>query len=336
VGDPRAVDLLYVTNRRIAQGPKGPSLSGERGSIIFGRARVRIPDDHNLGQILLPGPGISVLGLITIGKEEYDPKKHFAILAKPVISREYWNAIVNELKPSDALIFVHGFNTTFDQALLRNAQVVWDLKYTGLPVLFSWPSRGNIADYFYDRDSAEGAREHFIRLLKILRDDHGIERVHVLAHSMGNHVVLPALANHSQTRDPIRIAEVIMAAPDVDRNLFEQIVPHVRQIATGLTLYASAADKALMASKRLAGKIPRAGDVPDGGSPIVLPGLESIDVTALGSEMLGLNHSVFAESRVLVDDIGLLIRDGKRAPRLARVRPMPERAVPPQFWRMTE
>ncbi len=39
-------------------------------------------------------------------------------------------------KPTDALIFVHGFNTSFDDAAFRMAQIVWDLGYRGLPVLF--------------------------------------------------------------------------------------------------------------------------------------------------------------------------------------------------------
>ena len=72
--------------------------------------------------------------------------------------------MIRALEPADALVFVHGFNTSFDDAVLRHAQIVWDLQYTGLPVLFSWPSRESVLDYVYDQQSAIGAREHFIHL----------------------------------------------------------------------------------------------------------------------------------------------------------------------------
>jgi esterase/lipase superfamily enzyme len=215
------------------------------------------------------------------------------------------------------------------------AQIVWDLQYRGLPVLFSWPSRGGVHNYPYDRESAIGARRHFIDLLRSLQKEHRIETVHVLAHSMGNFLALEALANHARTSDPVRIAELIMAAPDVDRDQFLGFVPEVQHIAKGLTLYVSATDRALAASGSFAGGVPRAGDVPAGG-PIVLPGLDTIDVTSLGEELFGLNHTVFAAVRSLIDDIGILLREGRRAPRLPQIRPFPEGSKTPQFWRYVQ
>ena len=75
----------------------------------------------------------------------------------------------------------------------------------------------------------------------------------------------------------------------------------MQKIVKGITLYASSADKALQASRRLAGVL-RAGDIGDDG-PIVLDNMQTIDVTAMGEEILGLNHNVFAVSRNLIDDI---------------------------------
>ena len=144
---------------------------------------------------------------------------------------------------------------------------------------------------------------------------------------MGNFVVLPALRNEARSANPLTIAEIIMAAPDVDRGLFLEIAPHVRKIAGGMTLYASAADKALMASKSLVADMPRAGDVPDGG-PIILPEIDTIDVTALGDEFLGLNHDVFATSPTVMADIKALLASslrppGKRTNSTASVLPAP-------------
>ena len=65
-----------------------------------------------------------------------------------------------------ALVFVHGFNTAFTDALYRTAQIVWDLQHNGLAVLFTWASRGDIIDYLYDKESAYLARDDFITLLQ--------------------------------------------------------------------------------------------------------------------------------------------------------------------------
>ena len=265
--DPRVIDLLYATDRKLEDNDR---FSGERASTMtFGAARIRIPEDHKLGRIELPVK----YTLLTFMDEKEDPNKHFIVQARNVLTRDEWDGVIRDLKPTDALVFVHGYNTSFEDALLREAQIVWDLQFTGLPVLFSWPSRGSSLQYEYDRESAQFARSDFIDLLKILKKEHGIERVHVLAHSMGNYVVLDALSAYSQTQDPVRISQVIMAAPDVDSDQFKRIVPQIETIVGGMTLYASSADRALKTSKVIVGNIPRAGDVPSGG-PIVLPGLE--------------------------------------------------------------
>jgi len=328
VEDPRIVDLLYATNRKPE--PDG-GFSGERATTMtFGAARIRIPKDHKLGRIELPVT-YKVLGF-TLYQENEDPDQHFIVQSETILDRAQWDTIIDTLKPTDALVFVHGYNTSFNDALLREAQIVWDLQFAGLPVLFSWPSRGKVLDYEYDRESALGARSDFIDLLKILKKEHGIERVHVVAHSMGNLVALDALSSYSQTQDPIKISQVIMAAPDVDSDQFRGIIPKIHKIVEGLTLYASSADRALMASKKIAGNIFRAGDVPVEG-PIVLPGLETIDVTAMGAEMFGLNHDTFASDRSLIDDIGLLISERRHAPRLSQIRQVPEKPSSPRYWR---
>jgi len=277
----------------------------------------------------LPG-GFSIFG-IQLTHEETDPKKHFILRSRQPLSLEQWDSLIEGIGPSEAVVFVHGFNMSFDDSAVRFAQIVWDLQYKGLPVLFSWPSRGAVIDYAYDRDSALGARDAFLDLLSNLRDTHKISTVHVIAHSMGNFLVLDALTRVAKSPSPA-MGQLIMAAPDVDRDQFVQEIPKIRQFFRGLTLYASSADKALTVSMRVAGGIPRAGDVPAEG-PIVLPGLETLDVTALGEEMFGLNHTTFAQARPLIDDISLILSESRHAPRLAQERPMPENASAPKYWR---
>lgn len=232
----------------------------------------------------------------------------------------------------EALVFVHGFNVSFVEAVYRCAQIAWDIAYKGIPILFSWASRGAVLDYGYDRNSALIARSRFVDLLILLRDA-GLEKVHVLAHSMGNFAVLDALSTHDHVGKPLGLGELLMAAPDVDADQYKDIAPKVRAAAQGMTLYASSMDRAMVISKKLAGNVPRAGDVPAGG-PVLIDRVDAIDVTAVGDDVFGLNHGVFAAKKSVLNDVKLLLSRGIRPPseRLAEIRGMPEGAAS-RWWR---
>lgn len=322
----RQVNMLFATNRR----GDGYEFTGERGDDLrYGMAAVSVPENHRMGR--LEQPRKLQLFSITLWESALDPREHFVVRAVEPLTEEGWRKSAEG--SSEAMIFVHGFNTSFSEALLRAGQVFWDLQYRGLPIVFSWPSRGGVLQYEYDRNSALASRAAFIEILRKLRLA-GVQRVHVLAHSMGNFVVLDALANHSHTSEPLRVQELLMAAPDVDCDHYLKIAPHVRTIVDGMTLYASSKDRALLLSKRVAGSIERAGDVPAGG-PIVVAGVDTIDVTEVGAELLGLGHGSYANRRPVLNDIGLLVSKSLRPPteRLREIRGMPQGAFPAQWWR---
>jgi esterase/lipase superfamily enzyme len=325
--DHRIVDLMFATNRKFDDAQE--RFTGERNpEITFGAAFVRVPERHSPGG--LERPWNFTLFSYTLYRQEEDPKKHFVLRDPKILTKERWLEVIGSASSEDVLVFVHGFNNSFEDALYRNAQIVWDLGFKGTAVLFSWPSRGAIADYAYDRESAMGARRPFIEVLELLSGLPNVKHVHILAHSMGNLVVLDALGNY-QTAERIKLGELIMAAPDVDRDLYTTIAASTRKLTKGMTLYASASDRALLASKLLAGHIPRAGDVPEGG-PIVLDNIDSIDATALGEEIFGLNHGTFAKSLSILNDVLLLLK-GLRLPRVVEIKSMPEGVDPPKYWR---
>jgi esterase/lipase superfamily enzyme len=331
VADPRIVEFLYASTRQQIVRPRteNASYSGERGQLTYGAASVRIPEDRKIGQIKLPSSW-TFFG-ITISAPANE-REHFIIKRAVPLSEDNFDQIAREKGAHAALVFVHGFNTTFEDALYRTAQIVWDLQYSGLPVLFTWASRGNVVDYIYDKESALIARDAFLTLLKKLKRDYGIEQVNVLAHSMGNLTVLDSLASYARTENPIQISRVLMAAPDVDREMFEVLAPEAKAIVGGMTLYASSADRTMALSRALAGGVPRAGDVPAGG-PIILPNLETVDVTAVGDDIFGLNHNVFAASRDVMEDISAMLRLNGPPPRLIQIRAVPEPPAIPRYWR---
>jgi esterase/lipase superfamily enzyme len=206
------------------------------------------------------------------------------------------------------------------------------LKFDGAPFLYSWPSRGGVSSYTYDRASAEQSEPYLRQFAEMVVKESGARSVSVIAHSMGNQLVLRVLKDLKAISTDVAINQIILAAPDVDRDSFENIARDLKGMARGITLYAAGNDRALGISRNFHGGVPRAGDVPPSG-PVVVEGVDTIDVTAISTDTLALNHSSYAEKNTLLDDIARLLQTGerppdKRLPALARV-PGPRG----EYWR---
>lgn len=330
--DTRIVNILFATNRQFST-DHHIVFTGERSSdLTFGSARVRVPERHRYGR--LEKPLKLRLITLTLYEQKIDPGKHFQLIKIGVSDRESWQKEIARSGANSALVFVHGFNTPFEDALIRFGQICWDLQVQSIPLLFSWPSRGGMLQYVYDHVSAMLSTDHFIEFLLTVKEQHNIKRIHILAHSMGNQVVLNALANHRHENAPLGLAEVMMAAPDVDADVYRGLATKTRPFTRGMTLYASSRDKALVASRKIAGDKRRAGDC-DREGPVLVTGVDAIDVTRLGEEMLGLNHGVFAENRSILNDVSIVMKSGRRPPhrRLTDIRAMPEGSSTPTHWR---
>jgi esterase/lipase superfamily enzyme len=255
-------------------------------------------------------------------QEKEDPAKHFTLKELVTLSEDDFIKLVRtRLLTSDrykdhALIFVHGFNTTFDFAVYRAAQLSYDLKFDGASFVYSWPSRGEISPtaYSYDRESAEQAEPHLRKFVELVAARSGAKSVSLIAHSLGNKLLLNVLRDLRRTAPVgVKISQVILAAPDVDRDGFEFLARNIRGVSSGVTMYAASNDRALEVSREFWGGIPRAGDVPTAG-PVVVEGVDTIDVTATSTEIFSLNHSGYAEKSALLNDIELLLKTGERPP----------------------
>jgi hypothetical protein len=76
----------------------------------------------------------------------------------------------------------------------------------------------------------------------------------------------------------------------------------------------------------------RAGDVPAEG-PLVLPGIDTIDVTAASTDAFAINHSGYAQNNSLLTDIGELIETGKRPPENRTMHPERVTGDRGTYWR---
>ncbi len=315
------VPVYFGTDRAEASTEKRLDFGANRGrKLTLGQALVTVPKSHIQPTVERPWVIRIPYFDITLYAEEEDPDKHFTMKELKAQTREELLALVrarlakSERFKDHAIVFVHGYNTTFDNGVYRTAQIAYDLKFDGAPFLYSWPSGGGLASYTYDRESAGQAVPFMREFLDLVIKETGAKVVSVIAHSMGNQPTLQVLKDIKASSPPgVVISQIILAAPDVDRDNFENIAKEIQGLAKGITLYAAANDVALSASRRFHGGVPRAGDVPTGG-PLVLPGVDTIDVTAVSTDSFGLNHSGYAENNALLNDLQLLIQTGERPP----------------------
>jgi|CXWK01.1.fsa_nt_gi esterase/lipase superfamily enzyme len=337
-----SVPVIYATDRsRVAPAavkvpPEADQLYtlSRDDKLHIGCAIVWVPDSAKNAADLR-----ALIGRGAVGSKDNDPKAKFNVeemeLVKPVNPFEERDiVIVDSLKTrsQQALLFIHGYNNSFADALLRVAQIAAATGYQGRVYLFSWPSQESRFAYIGDMDYAEQAEidlEYFLNA--ILRDADGLE-LNILAHSMGSQVLLRSIENIrpvfdrrdvGRQRERVTIPNVVFAAPDVSELVFKRKVSMLSRFADRITVYASANDGALDISKMLRGKVPRAGGIHN-GYPIEVDGVDVIDITGESlpwyytDRYFGTYHSAFAFEKPVLEDIHGLLSKRKSDPPMVR------------------
>ena len=295
------VPVYYATDRARADGKAAQTeyFSGRRSKtseLQYGRCMVSIPKDHRIGKVERP----SWLKL----QFREDPEKHVVILKFVEFeSAAFFNemrAYLAGLSEPGVLVFVHGFNVGFAEAVRRTGQIAYDLKFNGPAVSYSWPSEAAVLDYPTDEGNARWSKTHFKQFITDLRTQLNAPYIHLIAHSMGSRVVAEALG---AAQEDDRWAQVIFAAPDIDAAVFKELTGHFRGNVQRITLYASSNDKALKLSRKLHGGYPRAGEIIEGVH--VFDGVDTVDASLVDTGLLG--HSYYGDNRSVVSDIFQLL-----------------------------
>lgn len=301
-GDAAATIRIFVATTR-ASSSEPEYFSGERGpKLAFASIDITVPRAHKSGELELPDIGAAA-----------DTARQFAVseirrLDLPPIVAEVKREI--QRRPAserDVLVFVHGYNTNFADAAYRFAQIVYDSGFKGVPVLFTWPSRGQLLQYPYDRESAFYSRDFLELNLRAISRDLGTTRIDILAHSMGTMLTLEAVRQAAIRGDGDfggKLRDIILAAPDVDLDVFRT---QMRQIKRPVTVFVSADDRALAFSRRFAGDKTRLGAISAKDTEIVADlaklGANIIDLSEISTSDR-LNHAKFASSAKVVQLIG--------------------------------
>jgi esterase/lipase superfamily enzyme len=220
-------------------------------AVAYASITVSIPPDsaRNIGQVQWPTavPGDPARDFVTVSADHLDQQSFNTAIS----------AVVKSTGRSKVLVFVHGFNNRFDEAVYRLAQIVQDSKAPVIPVLFSWPSKGVVTldAYKYDVQSANEARDALKQVLERITFNRDVKDVTVLCHSMGCWTALEALRSKS-----VHVKNVLLVAPDVDVDAFRTEIQQLGRPRPRIALFVSQDDQALKLSKSIWGGKARLGD----------------------------------------------------------------------------
>lgn len=306
----RVVDLL-VTTTRVPEATAGATgmFTGERAGVLhFADIAISIPPAANreVGRVQWPRatPGDPLREFVTRRARDVDGREFDRLLGAAAAANG-----------GRVLVFAHGFNQRFEDAVFGFAQFTADSGAPAAPVLFTWPSRGNVLAYGYDRGSANYSRDAFERVLRRIVAHPAVRDVSVVAHSMGSWLTMETLRQIAirDRRVPARVTNVMLAAPDLDVDDFRAQLARIGPARPRFTLFVSRDDRALAVSRLVWGSQARLGEVDPASdfvrTCLVRAGIEVVDVTATGAGD-GLRHGRFSDSPQVVRYIGGLLSRG--------------------------
>lgn len=240
-----------------------------------------------------------------------DPRTEFAVIDPVVYAQDqaFINALNQELASRSAknrtiLFFVHGYNNTFSDSVLRLAQFIEDSAFDGVPVLFSWASGAKPLKYVYDLNSALIARPYVKKATDILIRTR-TKGLDVFAHSMGSLLTMEAILQadlEGRFDRTGRLNSIILASPDIDIDLFRAQLSQIKTEFKGTkVVFVSQDDAALDLSRTISGGIERVGN--SNAEELAKLGIVVIDLTKIEDSTSG-SHSKFAGSPEVVQLIG--------------------------------
>lgn len=303
------VDMLVATTR-VPSGDPNTLFSGERSARPFlTDIAVSIPPDKNrkAGSVQWPK------------KLPPNPATDFAVTRveqlPSVESGEAWFRAHN--KNGHVMVFVHGFNNRYEDAVFRFAQIVHDSDAQVTPILFTWPSRARVFDYNYDKESTNYSRTGLERLLRAIEAEKGVTDITILAHSMGTWLAMESLRQMA-IRDGgklgPKIQNVVLASPDIDIDVFARQWSDMGERKPNFTIFVSQDDRALALSRFISGDVQRLGQINPSDEPyraqFEKAGITVVDLTKVQTGDR-LNHGKFAESPQIVQLIGERLVNGQ-------------------------
>ena len=264
----------------------------------------------------------------------------------------------------EVVLYVHGYHSTFERDALTMGEMCHFLGRDFVCGIFSWPAggwRGAVFGYEFDRESAEYAVEDLLKVIRIVGQTPGVERIHLIAHSRGTDTVASALSElsveayalQSSLDREFHIGNVVLVAPDLDGDVAltkifkvfsDPDLPFGGKADPGalippspglrVTFYVSPDDKALAMSSWLSGSIARLGRLDttmfSADQIEALALLRAVDIIEVRDTTDFFGHRYFLSNPHVSADFIAMLRYGLRPNEPGR--PLEHIAGP--FWRV--
>lgn len=280
-GRTRTATVYFATDRKAVPGPRlaFSSAPTDPPQLHLGWERVALGAGHRVGKVDAAVARTGEFVVISPGGERAPESLRQTDAAIEQFIQTKVRTTIRKTAPPrpgskrQILVFIHGYNNSFDEAIRKTAQLAGDLELVncegearGVAIAYTWPSASSVFGYLADEESAEWTQQRLAPFLGALARVCREERVElqVIAHSMGSRALvrsLADLANSAQDGVPAGplFDQIILLAPDIGKGIFDQYLERMLPLVDHLTIYVSANDGALTLSRILHGGHRRLG-----------------------------------------------------------------------------
>ncbi len=296
--------LVATTRERGTPGDPNAFSTLRSETVNYAALTISIPRNHKPGQIEWPD------------QVPADPAFHFLTTDRSFLGPQAFNDEVRRSVQSargergSVLVFVHGYNTLYEEAVYRYAQIIHDSGFSGTAILFAWPSRGKAPLYLADRDASTYSRDYFERTLLQLAGVSGVREINILAHSMGGWLTVEVLRQARLKGNGSfngKLGDVILASPDLDVGVLRTQLDVIGALKRPMVILASKDDNVLALSSFLSGGVERAGNISTDNRDVI-EAAQRYNVRIVDLSMVddgtSAHHAKFAESGAVIAAIG--------------------------------
>jgi esterase/lipase superfamily enzyme len=225
----------------------------------------------------------------------------------------------------EVYLYIHGFNTGHDGAVMTIAEIWHFLGREGVPIAYSWPAgEGTLRAYGYTEQSGQFTVFHLKQIIRLIASCPEVEKINIVAHSRGTDVGTTAVRElfietraSGETKE-FKFGTVVLAAADLDIDVVIQrlATERIGRAVDRTVLYLHSGDEALSLSNWLTGGFMRLGDATskifDKEELETLrhsTRLQVIDAQ-INKDLGSFDHNYFHASPAVSSDLVMLLRYG--------------------------
>lgn len=324
--------LLYATSRNLIR-DEDKNIIGygtNRDLLNYGKCEVKIEKSNKLGGKLNKS---FLLKVWDAWMDNDDDNRKVSLESLDGLSISSFNVELEFLyttaNEDEMLLYIHGYNNSFEDAATRAAQIAYDLKFPGVTSFFSWASKNTFSGYGADAATSEISVKYLYDYILNIWRHSSTKKIHILSHSMGNRIFMNVLRKIKENDIDIKFGHIILVAPDVDKELFEEYSYLYNKYSEMSTLYVSSEDKAVRASYHIH-QNNRVGLSP----PVVVEkGIDTIHADSVIDRALwDLGHSYYAEAEALISDMHELLTSSVEAKKRQKLQKV--EVLDKKYWQL--